>query len=63
MALHAASIEEAAAGDLAEKDADQISRLSGKFLRESKKQGRMPSEDELSALGAAVVELLTKVKS
>lgn len=56
--LHVAIAEDVAAGSLSPKEADRITRLCGKFLRESKKSRRLPSEAELSELGAAVVALL-----
>jgi hypothetical protein len=46
-------------GDLSSTVVNRINRLSSQHLRESKKQGRWPTEDELSELGAAVIDLLT----
>ena len=58
--LHVALAEDVAAGSLSPNEADRITRLCGKFLRENKKSRRLPSEGELSELGAAVVSLLTR---
>lgn len=59
--LHVAIAEDVATGSLSQKEADRITRLCGEFLRESKKSRRLPSEGELSELGAAVVALLTEL--
>lgn len=60
MELHSAAIADAQRGDLSSSVANRINRLSSAHLRESKKQGRWPTQDELSELGAALVALLTK---
>jgi hypothetical protein len=58
--LHSSAMADLESGDLSSSVANGINRLSSEHLRESKKQRRFPTEDELSELGAAVVALLTK---